>query len=89
MVTREADAVDQRNPVGKVCESLGEPEPFEIPFWEGRHPVAGYPLPFHPLEMSVAALASELNLCGEGAEPVPGMSQLDEVVLTRYSRAKH
>jgi hypothetical protein len=73
------------NPVGKVWESLGEPEPFEVPFWDGARAVDSYPLPFHPLEMSAAALASELNLSGEGTEPVPGMCQLDEVILTSYS----
>jgi hypothetical protein len=37
------------NPVGRVWEDVGDPEPFEVPFWRGEHPVADdYPLPFHP-----------------------------------------
>ena len=45
------------NPVGKVWENIGSPESFEAPFWNGEHPVEGdYPLPFHPLELSAAAL---------------------------------
>jgi hypothetical protein len=76
------------NPVGKVRESTGEPELFEVPFWAGSHAIDGYSLPFHPLDMSNAALASELNLCGEATEDVPGMCQLeDEVIFTTYVRA--
>lgn len=75
------------NPVGNVWESIGEPESFEIPLWQDSHAIDEYPLPFHPLDMSNAALASELNLCGELAESLPGMCQFDdEVIFTTYTR---
>ncbi len=75
------------NPIGGVWESHGPPELFEVPFWAGTRPFDDYPLPFHPLDLSDAALSSELNLCGELAEGLPGMSRIDEVVLTTYERA--
>ncbi|GAA1657344.1 hypothetical protein GCM10009733_063770 [Nonomuraea maheshkhaliensis] len=48
-----------------VIEDIGEPFPFELPFWEGLHPVEPdpawgdtepYALPFHPLELGEVAL---------------------------------
>ena len=56
------------NPVGRVWENIGNPESFELPFWNGDHPVDGaYPLPFHPLELSDAALRSVLGLLYVGS----------------------
>jgi len=35
-----------------IAENIGDPLPFEAPYWAGEHPVDGrYPLPFHPLEL--------------------------------------
>jgi hypothetical protein len=35
-----------------IAENIGDPLPFEAPYWAGEHPVTGrYPLPFHPLEL--------------------------------------
>jgi uncharacterized protein DUF6928 len=40
------------SPGDGVTENIGEPLPFEQPFWAGEHPMGtGYPLPFHPLEL--------------------------------------
>jgi len=74
------------NPVGRVWESVGQPEAFEAPFWEGRFPPpVGYPLPFHPLDMSQAALHSTLRLNAEGP-PEPGLIDMSSVVVDRFER---
>ncbi|MER7273021.1 hypothetical protein ABT369_01055 [Dactylosporangium sp. NPDC000244] len=45
-----------------IQENIGEPYPFERPFWAGEHPVepdeeeGEYPLPFHPLELGDVVL---------------------------------
>jgi hypothetical protein len=64
------------NPVGKVWESIGSPEHFELPFWNGEYepPEPGYPLPFHPLDMADAALRSVLGAYFESA---PGLGLVD------------
>ena len=59
-----------------IMENLGEPWPFEQPYWAGRHPAvdpedadpqdAPYPLPFHPLELGEAALQELLGFTYKG-----------------------
>lgn len=74
------------NPIGKVWENIGVPEPFEVPFWNGEHPAeSGYPLPFHPLELSDAALRCALGLVYEGPAG-PGLTSPDDVLLRAYRR---
>lgn len=74
------------NPVGKIWESLGEPEAFEIPFWKGKRPgPADYPLPFHPLDLSDAALRAVLRLHFEGP-PEDGLLDPSTVSLRAYQR---
>lgn len=48
-----------------IFEDIGERLPFELPYWEGRHPALEpdedpgcYPFAFHPLELGEAALQS-------------------------------
>lgn len=75
------------NPVGKVWESIGTPEPFEAPFWEGgRRPAPDYPLPFHPLELGEAALRAVLGAYFEG-RPDPGLADPSTVELLAFRRA--
>lgn len=75
------------NPVGKVWESIGEPEEFERPFWDGERPAeAEYPLPFHPLEMAEAASVSILGTYLEGTKR-PGLRDPEQVMLSRFARA--
>lgn len=56
-----------------IIEDIGERLPFEIPFWNGDFPAvdekseAAYPLPFHPLELSEAALLEHVGFQFEGA----------------------
>lgn len=74
------------NPVGRVWENVGTAEPFEVPFWNGDHPTEGdYPLPFHPLDMSDAALRAVLGLWYEGP-PGPGLKPPEDVPLRTYRR---
>ena len=59
-----------------IMENLGEPWPFEQPYWAGRHPAVDpedadpqdepYPLPFHPLELAEAALQELLGFTYKG-----------------------
>ena len=51
-----------------IVENIGDPLPFEAPYWAGEHPVRGeYPLPFHPLELGGgAALRALFGFTVEG-----------------------
>lgn len=63
----------------EVIEDVGDRLPFEEPFWAGDFPATDdddYPLPFHPLELSEAALD---NLFGFVFEGYTGMSGGDSV----------
>ncbi|MES0826680.1 DUF6928 family protein [Ruegeria sp. SCP11] len=60
-------------PDGGVIEDVGPRMPFEAPFWDGTPALEGddeeddtYPLPFHPLEFSEAALLEHLGFQFEG-----------------------
>lgn len=56
----------------QIIEDRGERLPFEVPFWEGEHPVDeeddedAYPLPFHPLELGEEALYAFFGFRLEG-----------------------
>lgn len=50
-----------------IVENIGDPLPFEAPYWAGEHPVSDrYPLPFHPLELGGAALRALFGFVIEG-----------------------
>lgn len=58
-----------------VFENIGQPLPFEMPYWSGQHPAVDpadedvdepYPLPFHPLELGEAALSEFFGYQLEG-----------------------
>ncbi|MEV0821725.1 DUF6928 family protein [Nonomuraea rubra] len=64
------------SPGSGIIENLGDPYPFELPYWNGDHPVplmpewadqAPYPLPFHPLELGEDALRELLGFTVEGS----------------------
>ncbi|UBU17284.1 DUF6928 family protein [Nonomuraea gerenzanensis] len=64
------------SPDSGVIENLGDPFPFELPYWNGEHPVlptpgrpdeGPYPLPFHPLELGEDALRELLGFTIEGS----------------------
>ena len=74
------------NPIGRVWESIGAPEDWERPFWDGLRPVEpGYPLPFHPLDMSDAALRGVLGLWCEG-DSAAGLVSVDHMVMEVFQR---
>jgi hypothetical protein len=60
------------SPDSGIIENIGDPLPFEMPYWDGKHPLEldpddePYPLPFHPLEMAEDALRELLGFCREG-----------------------
>ncbi len=73
------------NPVGGVWEDIGAPEEFEAPYWRGDHPVDPvYPLSFHPLDLSEAALRSVLGLLFEG-KPDPALTMPQDVRLLSWA----
>jgi hypothetical protein len=60
------------SPDSGIIENVGEPLPFEQPYWAGERPVdtdepdQPYPLPFHPLEMAEDALRNLFGFNYEG-----------------------
>lgn len=55
------------SPDGGIIENIGEPLPFEAPYWAGAHPVDDpYPLPFHPLDLGQAALRHLFGFVTDG-----------------------
>uniref|UniRef100_UPI003AF1B53D DUF6928 family protein n=1 Tax=Streptomyces TaxID=1883 RepID=UPI003AF1B53D len=72
------------SPDGGIVENIGEPLPFEVPYWAGKRPAEvipwpgedeePYPLPFHPLDMGEDALRA---LCGFIVEGRPEPSDVD------------
>ncbi|WP_033225995.1 MULTISPECIES: DUF6928 family protein [unclassified Streptomyces] len=66
------------SPDSGVMENIGQPLPFELPYWSGDRPAdvmpwpdeeeTPYPLPFHPLDLGEDALRA---LCGFVMEGLP------------------
>jgi len=56
------------SPDDGIVENIGDPLPFEAPYWAGEHPAGDrYPLPFHPLELGgEAALRALFGFIIEG-----------------------
>lgn len=79
------------SPDGGVIESIGEPLPFEAPYWAGAHPVPPadgpdedpYPLPFHPLDLGQEALRELFGFVTDGSHR-PGDVPTDEVELLGF-----
>ncbi|MFE0464628.1 DUF6928 family protein [Kitasatospora sp. NPDC058965] len=78
------------SPDSGIVENIGEPLPFEVPYWAGERPaqivpwpdqeVKPYPLPFHPLEMGEDALRALCGFVVEG-RPKPGDVDADAIEL--------
>jgi hypothetical protein len=64
------------SPDDGIAENIGDPLPFEAPFWAGEHPAADqYPLAFHPLELGGgAALRALFGFIIEGR---PQLADID------------
>ncbi|MEV0994183.1 hypothetical protein [Nonomuraea sp. NPDC050202] len=81
------------SPGNGVIEDIGEPYPFELPYWNGEHPVpptpgrpdeGPYPLPFHPLELGEDALRELLGFTVEGSVE-PGDVDAEAVELLGFT----
>lgn len=93
------DGVLQRSlsvsPDSGVIEDIGTRLPFELPYWDGRHPAIDpddleesedpYPLPFHPLELGEAALLEFFGYQIEGVADV-SLHEPDETALMSFKR---
>ncbi|WP_200958826.1 DUF6928 family protein [Nocardioides sp. Root190] len=77
------------SPDDGVIENVGDPLPFEGPYWAGEHPVVDddeddeYPLPFHPLELAEDALGHLFGFCFEGIAP-PGAPDIEDLTLLGF-----
>jgi hypothetical protein len=67
-----------------IIEDIGERLPFELPYWDGRHPVEPYPpfedeepypLPFHPLDLGERAMLEFFGFYVEGCSPGDGVAE--------------
>ncbi len=77
-----------------VMEDIGEKQQFELPFWEGKHPVFepgeednDYPFVFHPLDLGEAALNEFFGYVLEGV-PEKGSFDPEEFQMMRFKRCK-
>jgi hypothetical protein len=67
-----------------IIENIGNPLPFEEPFWAGEHSIGdGYPLPFHPLELGESAALPALLGVNLG-RPASGDVGLEGIRLNGY-----
>jgi hypothetical protein len=71
----------------EIMEDVGEQLPFEQPFWAGDFPATeddddDYPLPFHPLELSEAALHNLFGFVFEGYDGMSGSGSVDPFEVT-------
>ncbi|MFJ6120309.1 DUF6928 family protein [Streptomyces sp. NPDC092129] len=72
------------SPDSGIIEDIGDCFPFELPYWEGRHPVEPmapfedeepYPLPFHPLELGERAMLEFFGFYVEGFSDEDGVPE--------------
>ncbi|OZG72615.1 hypothetical protein BTA51_13885 [Hahella sp. CCB-MM4] len=82
------------SPDSDILEDVGERLPFEIPFWEGKHPAtdpeddeADYPFAFHPLELGEEALKAFFGYQLEGYID-ESLLEPEEIPLVGYRRVK-
>ena len=81
-------------PDNGVVENLGEPLPFEQPFWAGDHVDPDDideddpdPLPFHPLELAEEALGTLFGFVYEGPTTNPEALDPDDIPLAAFALA--
>ncbi|MER8042911.1 hypothetical protein [Streptomyces sp. NPDC094032] len=84
------------SPDGGISENIGDPLPFETPYWAGDRPVKfppergeqPYALSFHPLDLGNEALRAFFGFRLEG-RPAPDDVDPDEVPLLGFRRPRH
>ncbi|MER5476031.1 hypothetical protein ABT026_03430 [Streptomyces sp. NPDC002734] len=79
------------SPDSGIIENIGEPLPFEVPYWAGDRPAdvvpwpdedeEPYPLPFHPLDLGEDALRA---LCGFVQEGMPEPDDIDASAISLH-----
>ena len=81
-------------PDSGIMENIGQPLPFEQPYWSGEHPAVdsaeekdAYPLPFHPLDLGEAALKACFGYQLEGFID-PSLLEPESIPLVRYQRSR-
>ena len=84
------------SPDSGIVENIGDPLPFELPYWAGERPAEvipwpdeedePYPLPFHPLDFGEDALRA---LCGFIQEGRPDPSDVDADAITLHGFTVH
>lgn len=82
------------SPEDGILENLGEPLPFERPFWAGERPAdvapwpgeesEPYPLPFHPLDLGEEALRGLFGFIQEG-RPAPDDVAAENIALHGFA----
>lgn len=84
------------SPDSGVLEDIGEKLAFEVPYWQGEHPVFDpedeeeedeYPFCFHPLELGEAALGSIFGYVLEGYN-TSEMIEPERIKLLGYRRSR-
>ena len=82
------------SPDSGIIEDIGEKMQFELPYWSGEYPAldpeedpAGYPFPFHPLELGEAALAEFFGYNLEGPLD-PNLFDPEAIRLMCFKRTK-
>lgn len=72
------------SPDDGIVENIGDPLPFEAPYWTGEHPAGDrYPLPFHPLDLGEVALRALFGFILEG-RPQPTDIDPESVKLAGF-----
>jgi hypothetical protein len=77
-------------PDSGIMENIGDPLPFEAPFWAGDHPAVdpeddedAHPFAFHPLELGEEALGSLFGFVYEGPASVDTIDP-DDITLAAF-----
>ena len=81
------------SPDSGILENVGDPLPFEEPFWAGGRPAIDseddeeedpYPFPFHPLELGEEALGTLFGFVYEGPASVETIDP-DDITLAAFA----
>lgn len=82
------------SPDSGIMEDIGQPLPFEEPYWSGAHPAVdddededAYPFPFHPLELGEATLKDQFGYQLEGYIDA-SLLEPESIPLVRYKRSR-
>lgn len=86
------------SPDDGILEDIGDPLPFEQPFWAGEHPAVDpedddeddpYPLPFDPMELGEEALGSLFGFVYEGGPSSVETIDPEDIPLAAFKLTAH